>query len=270
MLRPSVLLDAAVLLAIAVAGKLLSAYGAAGTRSDGLLIGIGMVPHGEVGLIFASIGLAQGVLDDEALRRPPARRAADDGRRPAGFALADGMRSRRHHSGRRRRRSNRMPVGCRPRRRACSTAGRRQAPWCPSPCRPPPSPVTALGRAALVVRRAPRRVRGPVATPSPCSTCSAAVDHGRSRLLDVTGVLQRGVQPSRPARSARRRADPSKLDPFRVLRFPTITHVDELLDESAPLVPRPAIVKFAALVLDILGPNAPRRSTCAGCSTTRR
>ena len=65
MLRPSVLLDAAVLLVIAVAGKLVSAYGAAGTNGDRWLIGFGMIPRGEVGLIFASIGLAQGVLDDE-------------------------------------------------------------------------------------------------------------------------------------------------------------------------------------------------------------
>ena len=65
MFQPSVLLDAAVLLVIAVVGKIVSAYGAAGTRSDRLLIGLGMIPRGEVGLIFASIGLAQGVLDDE-------------------------------------------------------------------------------------------------------------------------------------------------------------------------------------------------------------
>ena len=32
---------------------------------DKLTIGIGMVPRGEVGLIFASIGLANGVLDAE-------------------------------------------------------------------------------------------------------------------------------------------------------------------------------------------------------------
>src|SRR5215207_10622868 len=65
MLQPSVLLDASILFVIAVAGKLVSAYGAAGTRSDRWLIGFGMIPRGEVGLIFASIGLAQGVLDDE-------------------------------------------------------------------------------------------------------------------------------------------------------------------------------------------------------------
>ena len=65
MMKPSVLLDAAILFVIAVAGKLVSAYGTGSTRADRLLVGIGMIPRGEVGLIFASIGLTQGVLDDE-------------------------------------------------------------------------------------------------------------------------------------------------------------------------------------------------------------
>ena len=43
----------------------MSGVGAGGVRADRLLIGIGMIPRGEVGLIFASIGLSQGVLDDE-------------------------------------------------------------------------------------------------------------------------------------------------------------------------------------------------------------
>ncbi len=53
---------AAALSVIAFLGKLASAWGARGTRADKLLIGIGMVPRGEVGLIFASIGLSNGVL----------------------------------------------------------------------------------------------------------------------------------------------------------------------------------------------------------------
>ena len=75
------------------------------------------------------------------------------------------------------------------------------------------------------------------------------------RLLDVTGVLERGV-PTVAAAVARRRADPGELDPLRVLRFPTVAHVDELLDESAPLARGPATVKLAALVLDVLGLDA--------------
>ena len=49
----------------AIIGKLLAGLGAGRGPVDKLLIGIGMMPRGEVGLIFASIGLSKGVLDDE-------------------------------------------------------------------------------------------------------------------------------------------------------------------------------------------------------------
>jgi Kef-type K+ transport system membrane component KefB/predicted amino acid-binding ACT domain protein len=61
----SVLRDAAILLAVAVVGKLVSPLGAVGTPGDKPLIGLGMLPRGEVGLIFATIGLANGVLNDD-------------------------------------------------------------------------------------------------------------------------------------------------------------------------------------------------------------
>jgi Kef-type K+ transport system membrane component KefB len=61
----TVLRDAAILLVVAVIGKLLSAYGTIGTRNDRLLVGLGMLPRGEVGLIFATIGLNAGVLGDD-------------------------------------------------------------------------------------------------------------------------------------------------------------------------------------------------------------
>lgn len=51
------------LLLVAIVGKLLAAVGAFGSPGDKLLIGIGMLPRGEVGLIFAGIGLSTGVLD---------------------------------------------------------------------------------------------------------------------------------------------------------------------------------------------------------------
>ncbi len=60
-----VLATAAVLLVVAVLGKLLSPIGAAGTPGDRWLIGFGMLPRGEVGLIFATIGLQSGVLDSD-------------------------------------------------------------------------------------------------------------------------------------------------------------------------------------------------------------
>jgi Kef-type K+ transport system membrane component KefB/predicted amino acid-binding ACT domain protein len=63
--RPAVLRDAAILLAVAVAGKLVAAIGAGRTRADRWLVGLGMLPRGEVGLIFATIGLQNGVLGQD-------------------------------------------------------------------------------------------------------------------------------------------------------------------------------------------------------------
>jgi Kef-type K+ transport system membrane component KefB len=65
MARPSVLGLAAVLTVIGVIGKVVAGWGAVGTRADRFLVGLGMIPRGEVGLIFASIGLSNGVLDKD-------------------------------------------------------------------------------------------------------------------------------------------------------------------------------------------------------------
>jgi len=56
-MRPEILGLAAVLTVAAVIGKQACAIGALGAKLDWLSIGIGMIPRGEVGLIFASIGL---------------------------------------------------------------------------------------------------------------------------------------------------------------------------------------------------------------------
>ncbi len=55
-LAPGVLSLAAALCVVAVAGKLVAGLGAVGKQLDRFSIGVGMVPRGEVGLIFASIG----------------------------------------------------------------------------------------------------------------------------------------------------------------------------------------------------------------------
>lgn len=52
------------LIVAAVVGKLLSGLGAH-SKNDRLLIGIGMLPRGEVGLVFASIGRTLGVISDD-------------------------------------------------------------------------------------------------------------------------------------------------------------------------------------------------------------
>jgi len=51
------------LLVAAVLGKLACGIGAA-RPANKLVIGIGMVPRGEVGLVFAAIGRTLGVIDD--------------------------------------------------------------------------------------------------------------------------------------------------------------------------------------------------------------
>lgn len=61
--NPAVLGFAGVLTVCAVAGKLVSGAGVARGKADRYLVGVGMIPRGEVGLIFASLGLTRGILD---------------------------------------------------------------------------------------------------------------------------------------------------------------------------------------------------------------
>lgn len=58
-----VVLFGLVLLAVAVAGKFVAGYGAWWFRGNKALVGVGMIPRGEVGLIFARMGLTAAVLD---------------------------------------------------------------------------------------------------------------------------------------------------------------------------------------------------------------
>jgi len=51
------------LIMAAVIGKFLAGYAAWWFRGKKAVIGVGMIPRGEVGLIFAQMGLATGVFD---------------------------------------------------------------------------------------------------------------------------------------------------------------------------------------------------------------
>lgn len=64
LLHPQALGLAGVLVTVAVAGKLAASLGALGAPGDKLLVGLGMLPRGEVGLIFAALGLRTGVLGE--------------------------------------------------------------------------------------------------------------------------------------------------------------------------------------------------------------
>lgn len=59
----STLLVGGLLIVAAVAGKLAAGYAPVWFRGNKALIGVGMVPRGEVGLIFSQMGLASGVFD---------------------------------------------------------------------------------------------------------------------------------------------------------------------------------------------------------------
>jgi Kef-type K+ transport system membrane component KefB len=59
--QPGVLGLAAALTVAAIAGKQLCSFGVIAKGIDRVSVGIGMVPRGEVGLIFANIGLALSV-----------------------------------------------------------------------------------------------------------------------------------------------------------------------------------------------------------------
>ncbi len=62
-LDSKVLLVGGLLTACAIVGKVLAGYAPFWFKGRKIVIGVGMVPRGEVGLIFASMGLAKGVLD---------------------------------------------------------------------------------------------------------------------------------------------------------------------------------------------------------------
>ena len=59
------LLVAAALIVIAIAGKLVAGWAAPWVPMRRLVVGVGMVPRGEVGLIFADIGRRSGILTED-------------------------------------------------------------------------------------------------------------------------------------------------------------------------------------------------------------
>jgi len=50
---------------LAIVGKLAAGWAAPWERFPRLVVGVGMVPRGEVGLIFADIGRRAGILSEE-------------------------------------------------------------------------------------------------------------------------------------------------------------------------------------------------------------
>ena len=278
--KPSVLGLAAVLLVIAVAGKLASAAGLIGAPGDRLLVGIGMIPRGEVGLIFATIGLSAGDHRAARLRGDPARRAADHAPHSARAAFATRASPRGAGAPSRDRRcpDPRGDGSCSP-----TPAARR----CHRPrgARPPIGDALAVGlQAALMLDEEHRPGELLVEwlgqlPPAPLrfdrdarvSLFFELLARGRPRswrFLQITGLLDRALP---ELGDAIRRREPSALDldPFGALHWATLDAVHRELEvwlsEGRPPVDHPEWVELAAVVA-----RCERRVRAAGPARSTR
>lgn len=232
MFKPSVLGLAAVLSAVAIVGKLASALGMFGARVDRLLIGLGMIPRGEVGLIFASIGLANGVLDADqygalilvvlvtTVITPPLLRWRLGRSAPAPELHGE---------------TEEPATGW-----LSTTAGEIRLNGIPSPQFTVP---IALRTASLTGQARPSDSlldwfgtnRNTELSWDPDDTAALVrllrVGEPRAwRFLDVSGVLERAL-PEVATAMEHRRADLGDLDPMGALRFQVVERLDELAPE---------------------------------------
>ncbi|HAP77873.1 MAG TPA: hypothetical protein DCR14_17545, partial [Acidimicrobiaceae bacterium] len=251
MTKPSVLGIAAVLSVVAIAGKLLAAAGMVGTKGDRLLVGIGMVPRGEVGLIFAAIGLTNAVLGPDeygallivvlltTIMTPPLLRwrlgrtaLASDGSADLaadepvqGWITVEKGEVRLHGN-------------------------------------PPPSLTLDLALRTAILSKNARPSSAlvdwfgthrnqPIEWAESATPLLAKVlrdDNPRAwRFLDITGVLERAL-PEVAAAMDRRRADISDLDPMSTARFAMVERLDDLAAEFGLASDN---VLLAALVADV-------------------
>ncbi len=249
MIRPAVIGLAAALLFVGVVGKLASAWGTAGLAVDRLLVGIGMIPRGEVGIIFASIGLAEGILGDDqyaallivilvsTLITPPLLRwrvaglrttldasVDDDGDTEWEVAVVGDRIVLRGNP------PTRMivPLALDVARRAAVAT-------------PDGTVISWFGaRTGADIEWRAEDTDGLVAV-------LRAGDARSLRFLDVTGVLDRSL-PEVGEALARRRADPGELDPTRILQLPTVQRIAEQADRTTLL---------GALVADVCTSGSP-------------
>ncbi len=265
-IKPDVLAIAGALFAVAVVGKLVAAVGAFGAPGDKRLIGLGMIPRGEVGLIFATIGLREGILGGQlyaalllvvlatTLLTPPLLR----------WRLLQ-LRSER--------------AG-----RVESTVPEPEGGWLRvedgvvRSMAEPPSPLAlhvALDAALAIARGASpdsklldwigawsdTPLRWDAAATRKLFAVLTEGDGRAWRFLETTGVLERAL-PELADAVRRRRADPFLLDPAQVLRFSLVERIRDLV-ETDPVAAaeharlgHPEWLLLAALILDTAGDDS--------------
>lgn len=249
MFKPSVLGLAAVLAVVAVLGKLASAAGTFGTRVDRLLVGLGMIPRGEVGLIFAAIGLSSGVLDPDqygalilvvlltTIITPPLLRWRLGRSTPVDETVADeepadGWLTAAHGTIRLNATppvSLTLPLAL----HAANLTGEAQ---------PSGDLLTWFGN---------HRTAALQWDPALTGQLVHLLRHGSPRawrFLDVSGVLERSL-PEVAAAMSHRRADLGDLDPTAALRFPVVERLSAHLDPDS----ESTVLTVAALAADVCG-----------------
>jgi Kef-type K+ transport system membrane component KefB/glycine cleavage system regulatory protein len=247
-----VIATAAALLVVAVLGKLVSALGLGRAPGDRLLVGVGMIPRGEVGLIFATIGLREHVFGEDVygslllvvlvttLMTPPLLRWLLLRRRARTIGGGSAAEPR----------GGWLRIGTE-RGSAVELAGD-----------PPPQLALEIGlEAALRCATHPPGPRlldwlgslpdQPLRWSPPARTKLFAVleDGGPRtwRFLSLTGLLDRAL-PELGEALNRRQADPFELDPTGALRWHRLSRVLEC--DERHLLARPEILSLAAVVLD--------------------
>jgi Kef-type K+ transport system membrane component KefB len=260
--EPEVLGLGGALLVVAVIGKLLSSLGASRATGDRWLIGLGMMPRGEVGLIFAAIGLQEGVLSDDlyaallvvvlatTLAAPPLLRWRIGAlrRRPREQAVAVPPPS----EGWLREVDGIIQLTATPPEHLALHVALEAAPAM-ADARPGSELLHWLGSMADA------QIRWDASATKEFLAVLRAGNARSWRFLETTGVLERAL-PELAAVIERRRADPFVVDPAHVLRFELVAAVLELVntehaDELAALE-HPEWLLLAALILDCAGEDA--------------
>jgi len=264
--KPEVLGIAAALFVVAVIGKLVAAVGAIGAPGDKRLIGLAMIPRGEVGLIFATIGLREGILGGNLyaalllvvlattlltppllrwrllqLRAEPAGRPDSTAPEPTGgwLRVDDGV--------------VRLAVEP-PSARALHVAFD-AALALAGGARPDPGLLDWIGAwSSTPLRWDPQATRQ-------LFTVLTGGDVRSWRFLETTGVLERAL-PELSEAVDRRRSDPFLLDPAQVLRFSLVDRIRDV-EETDPEAAKeharlehPEWLLLAALILDTAGDDA--------------
>ncbi len=267
---PTVLGIAAALLVVAVAGKLASAAGLFGSPGDKVLVGLGMIPRGEVGLIFATIGLREGVLGNDlyaslllvvlvtTIMTPPLlrmrllrlRKSHRSGLVNSGPEPPDGWLVTRDGV---------VDLAGTPPEWLALHLGLDASLALIDAARPGPALLDWLGNIAYD-EDAPLRWDD-----TATERLLTVLENGNVRswrFLEATGLLERSL-PELAETIARRRNDPFQLDPGQILRFHLVDRIRELarddpraMREHASLA-HPDWLLLAALIFETAGDDEP-------------